>query len=584
MSGIGVVWDIAKDALSTSRFGIDVAGHNIANVNTTGYSRQSTVQEAKHPMFFNGLQLGRGVTTSQVVRETDQFIENRLMQQGSNLAYSIEMENYIKILEGVFNENSDASVSSLLNQYWSLWHDIANNPLGASERVALYEFSSLISERFQYLDGEMRQLKTDLSNVLGPAINRINQITDEIAKLNNEIVGMESNNVANDLRDKRNTLVSELSQYIDTNSFEQDNGSLTIVSARGCVVVHSNSSYNISLGGVNGDRVEWLSSSGSKVDMTDYISNGKLGGWLDMRDEVLEKYNLDLDSMIREFIWATNQQHSQGVGLEAFDSVTASYAAVSATDAIGTAASGLSFADKVQDGSFQFWVYDSNGDVVTPGGDTITIDADVTTLNDVAAQIGATDANITGSVVDGQLEISAANGYTFAFANDSSNALPALGLNTFFEGSTAGSIDVCDAVRTNFNMIAAGRIDASGVFATGDNANAVAITDLQFTAMDIPSWSCDRIDGNTSGSITSSVEDYYHALVGSLGTISESLSRERSFDEVSASKIGEIRDSLSAVSLDEEMTNLMKFQHAYSAASKLISTADEMLATLLELK
>jgi len=584
MSGIGVVWDIAKDALSTSRFGIDVTGHNIANVNTPGYSRQSTVQEAKHPMFFNGLQLGRGVTTSQVVRETDRFIENRLMQQGSNLAYSTEMENYINVLERVFNENSDSSVSALLNQYWSLWHDVANNPLGTSERIALFEFSTLISERFQYLDGEMRQLKTELSNGLGPAIDRINQITDEIAKLNNEIVGLESNNVANDLRDKRNILVSELSQYIDTNSFEQDNGSLTIVSARGCVLVHSNSNYNISLGGVNGDRVEWLSSSGSRVDMTDYISNGKLGGWLDMRDEVLEKYNLDLDSLIREFVWATNQQHSQGVGLEGFSGLTASYEALSATDAIGSVASGLSFYDKIQDGSFQFWVYATNGDVVTPGGDTITIDADVTTLNDLAALISATDANITGSVVDGKLEISAANGYTFAFANDSSKALPALGLNTFFEGSTAGNMNVCDAVRTNLNMIAAGQIGATGVFATGDNTNAVAITDLQFATMDINNWSCDRINGNSPGSVTSSVEDYYHALVGSLGTISESLSRERSFDEVSASKIGEIRDSLSAVSLDEEMTNLMKFQHAYSAAAKLINTADEMLVTLLELK
>jgi len=318
--------------------------------------------------------------------------------------------------------------------------------------------------------------------------------------------------------------------------------------------------------------------------MTDYITNGKLGGWLDVRDEVLEKYSLDLDSMTREFIWATNQQHSQGVGLEAFNGVTASYAAASATDAMGTAASGLTFFDKIQDGNFQLWVYDSNGDVVTPGGDTITIDADTTRLTDVAAQIGAADANITAAVIDGRLEISAANGYTFAFGGDNSNTLAALGINTFFEGSTAGGMDVCDAIRDNFNLIAAGRIDATGVFATGDNANAVAITDLQFATMDIPNWSCDRIDGNTPGSITASVGDYYRAFVGSLGTISESLTRERAFDEVSASKIGEIRDSLSAVSLDEEMTNLMKFQHAYTAAAKLITTADEMLATLLELK
>jgi flagellar hook-associated protein 1 FlgK len=591
MSGIGVVWDIAKDALAASRYGIDVTGHNIANVNTTGFSRQSPIQEAKQPMSYNGLQLGRGVTTSQVVRETDQFIEDRLMQQGSSLAYSTEMENHIKILEGVFNENSDTSVSALLNEYWSLWHDISNNPSGASERIALYEYGSLLSEQFQSLDADLKQLKTDLTNVMGPSIDRINQITSEIASLNNQIVGMETNGVANDLRDKRNTLVAELSQCIDTNSFEQDNGSLTIVSARGCILVHGNGSYDISLGGINSDRVEWQSSGGTTVDITDYISKGKMGGWLDMRDEVIAKYQLDLDSLAKEFIWATNQQHSQGVGLEAFGTLTADYAVVSQTDAIGSVDSGLSFFDKIKDGSFQLWVYDENGDVATVGGVTINIDADTTFLNDadpltddMASQIAAAHANITCSVTDGKLEISASNGYTFAFSDDSSNTLAALGMNTFFKGSNAGSISVSDTIGSELNLIAAAKIDGNGIFLSGDNTNALSITDLQFATMNISQWACDRINGNTEGNITTSVEGYYHAMAGSIGTISGSISREKSFDDVMVGKLSEMRDSLSAVSLDEEMANLIKFQHAYSAAAKLISTADEMLTTLLDLK
>ena len=77
------------------------------------------------------------------------------------------------------------------------------------------------------------------------------------------------------------------------------------------------------------------------------------------------------------------------------------------------------------------------------------------------------------------------------------------------------------------------------------------------------------------------MDDYYHAMAGSVGTLSESITRDRSFDEVMASKLGEIRDSLSAVSLDEEMANLMKFQHAYTAAAKLISTADDYFSLVL---
>jgi flagellar hook-associated protein 1 FlgK len=157
-------------------------------------------------------------------------------------------------------------------------------------------------------------------------------------------------------------------------------------------------------------------------------------------------------------------------------------------------------------------------------------------------------------------------------------------MNTFFKGSNAGSISVSDTIGSELNFIAAAKIDVSGIFLSGDNTNALSITDLQFATMDISQWACDRINGNTEGNITTSVDGYYHAMVGSIGTISGSISREKSFDDVMVGKLSEMRDSLSAVSLDEEMANLIKFQHAYSAAAKLISTADEMLSTLLELK
>ncbi len=591
MPGVGVVWDIAKDALASSRYGIDVTGHNIANVDTPGFSRQNPIQEAKQPMFYNGLQMGRGVTTTQIVAETDQFIEDRLMQQGSRLAYSTEMEKYTKILESVFTENAATSVSSLLNDYWNLWYDISNNPSGASERIALNEYSTLLSEQFQSLDADLKQLETDLTRMMDPTLDRINQITKEIASLNNQIVGMESNGSANDLRDKRNALVGELSEYIDTNAFEQDSGSLAIVSARGSVLVHGNASYDIKLGGVNGDRVEWQSSGGATIDITDYITTGKMGGWLDMRDEVVAKYQLDLDSLAKEFIWSTNQQHSQGVGIEAFTTLTAEYGVVSETDAMGSVTSGLSYYDKIQDGSIELWVYDENGDVTTVGGYTINIDADVTQLNDadpltddLVSQIEAADANITCTIIDGKLEISAANDYTFAFSNDSSNTLAALGINAFFKGNNAGSINVSQNIDLNLNYIATATIDSNGVFASGDNTNANAITGLQFATMDISQWTCDRVNGNMEGTLTTTIDDGYHGMAGSIGTISSGISREKSFDAEMVNNLSQIRDSISAVSLDEEMVNLMKYQQAYTAASKLISTADEMLNTVLDLR
>jgi flagellar hook-associated protein 1 FlgK len=582
MSGIGTVLDIATSALNAQQQGMSVAAHNIANVNTEGYSRQSPVFESKQPVLYAGLIMGRGVDVDQVAQSSDRFIENRLMQEKSNLSSSSEMEKYMQVLEGYFNENSDTGISTMLSDFWNGWYDISNNPSGSAERNSLYENSTLLAEQFNALGSDLTQVKSDLTNAVSSGIESINTITQEIAQLNDQIVGMEAENTANDLRDKRNALVSELNEYLDVKTFDQSNGSLTIVSAKGCTLVQGSSNYELEMGGTNGDSVIWQDSSGRDVDITNYISNGKLGGWLDMRDEVVGKYQLDLDALSKEFIWSVNQQHSQGVGLGGFSSTTGTNAVSDPGEGLGTIDSGLDYYDKVSDGSFNLWVYDSNGAVVGPATQ-ITIDPNTTTLNSLSTDIGAVD-RIKTSIIDGKLKIYADSGYTFAFSDDTSKVLAALGINTFFTGSGADNMGVNDIIGLNKNNIAVAQVGSDGTISSGNNANALAVTDLQNTSLSIPQWTCDRVNGNTQGSTTSTIENYYHSLLSSIGIASASVSRDKSFSETMVNEISNIRDSISGVSLDEEMTNLIKYQHAYAAATKLISTSDEMLNTLLEVK
>jgi len=597
MSGIGMVLNIATTALNAQQYGLGVTAQNIANVNTEGYSRQNPVLVAKQPLMYGGLLMGRGVDTEQVSRSSDQFIENKLMQEKSNMLSSSEMEKYMQVLEGYFNENSGNSISTMLSDFWNRWYDISNNPSGASERISLYEQSALLSEQFNALSTDLIEIDADLTGAVNSGIETINKITREIAQINDQIVSMEANNVANDLRDKRNTLVSELNEYMDVKAFEQSNGSLSIVGAKGCTLVQGNSSYDLEMGGANGDRVTWQDSSGSYVDITNYLSDGKLGGWLDMRDEILAKYKLDLDALAKEVIWSVNQQHSQGVGLEGFSSVTGNYAVTNPGSAITS--SGLSYQDKVDDSSktFKIWLFDTDGDPYdsdtgTTGlqGNpiTITVTSGMTT-NELVTAIN----NETGvqAFLDSQsrLNISIDTGEiaslgSLAFSDDDSNVLAAFGINTFFTGSGSGDMGVNDTIGLNKNFIAAAQVGSDGTMASGDNNNALAITDLRSTSMSISQWTCDRINGNTQGSIISTLENYYHSMVGSIGITSASVSRDRSFGEMMVNELSTIRDSISAVSLDEEMTNLIKFQHAYAAAAKLIGVSDEMLNTLLELK
>lgn len=586
MSGIGMVLNIATTALNAQQYGLGVTAQNIANVNTEGYSRQNPVLVAKQPLMYGGLLLGRGVDTEQVSRSSDQLIENKLMQEKSNMSSSSEMEKYMQVLEGFFNENSGNSISTMVSDFWNRWYDISNNPSGSSERISLYEQSVLLSEQFNALRTDLTQIHKDLTGAVTSGIETINKITYEIAQVNGQIVSMEANNIANDLRDQRNALVSELNEYLDVKAFEQSDGSLTILATRGCTLVQGNSSYDLEMGGTNGDRIRWQNSSGSYVDITNYLTNGKLGGWLDMRDEIIAKNQLDLDALAKEFIWSVNQQHSQGVGLEGFSSVTGSCVVSDSAEELGTIDSGLDYYDKISDGTFNLWVYDPNGAVVGGFPISIPIDADSggTTLSSLRIDIDAA-ANITASItLDGKLKIDADSGYTFAFSDDTSNVLAALGINTFFTGSSSGDMRVNDTIGLNKNFIAAAQVDSDGTMASGDNNNALTITNLQSTSMSISQWICDRIHGNTQGSVISTIEDYYHSMVGAIGIVSASVSRDRSFGEMMVNELSTIRDSISAVSLDEEMTNIIKYQHAYAAAAKLISVGDEMLSTLLELK
>jgi flagellar hook-associated protein 1 FlgK len=601
MSSLGLVFSIARDALSAQRYGMDVTAHNIANVNTEGYSRQRAVHNAKEPAPYGGVLLGRGVDTEEVVRLSDQFVENRLIQQGSGMVCFTEMESHMQVLEGLFSENSEMSISALMANFWNMWHDVTNNPSGASERIALYEHSVLLSGQFNALYTDLTQFEIDITNAVSAGIGEINQITAEIAQINGEIVGLEADKIANDLRDKRNTLVSELCEYLDAKTFQQPNGSLTVVTARGCVLVDGNESYDLTLGGSDGKRVEWQGSGGNSVDITDYLNDGKLGGWLDMRDEVIAKCKLDLDALAKEVIWTINQQHSQGVGLKLFQPNSSLSGTYTTTTDLGDLPHGEDAATGGYvdyNGTFDLWI----GDAIGENLNGVTIDltytnppvvpfaiTDASTLAELAASINdqiaaAGLAGVTASVSDNAIAFTAVPTHTFGFSDDTSGILGALGINTFFTGSSAGGMGVNDVIGSDKDYIASAQIDSSGNYATGDNTNALAITDLQYTSIDIAQWTCDRRNGNTQTAVNATIEEYYHGMVGSIGIKSASISRERAFNEAMFSKLGEIRDGISAVSLDEEMTNLMKYQHAYSAAAKLISVSDEMLNALLSVK
>jgi flagellar hook-associated protein 1 FlgK len=203
-------------------------------------------------------------------------------------------------------------------------------------------------------------------------------------------------------------------------------------------------------------------------------------------------------------------------------------------------------------------------------------------LEDLRATISAIDVDITATITDGTLNITTSNNHSFSFSDDTSNVLAALGSNNFFEGDGALSIAVNPNIQANKNLIAAGKLDSVGNMATGDNTNALDIANLEYQGVTVKRWTYIRGLSPTSIDVNNTlIEDYLHALIGEVGIESQSIKREMQYKETLLDQISELRNNISAVSLDEEMTQLIKFQQAYTAAAKLVTTVDEMFQTLL---
>ncbi len=352
MSGISSTLSIAQTAIKAQQYGLNVTGQNISNVNNPDYSVQNAEQKNMTPALYAGFLFGTGVDTEQIRQSVDKLLESRLTDEKSAKASFKEQESYIKVLEGFFDENSESSFNNIMSDFWNSWQDLADNPLSSAERVAVYQNGRKLASKFESAVLELDSLTQDINSEISSAVTKVNSITSKIADLNREIAGLEINRTANDLRDQRNSLINELGELIEVDTFEQPNGALTVNVANGFTIVSGVDTYDLAM---KEKQVIWEGSYGADVDISDKLSGGQIGGWLEMRDEIIPKYRSDIEELADEMIWAINYQHAQGAGMNYFTrAVTGDYRA----DHKGLLSS-LAFGDKIDySKDFTIWARD----------------------------------------------------------------------------------------------------------------------------------------------------------------------------------------------------------------------------------
>lgn len=312
------------------------------------------------------------------------------------------------------------------------------------------------------------------------------------------------------------------------------------------------------------------------TDMSGRLTGGSLGALFTVRDEKIGEYRDKLDTFAKTLIWEVNRIHSQGTSMEKLVQMAGTDKVGNAGVPLGQPSSGLNFYDRLQSGNITLHLYNKDSGTFNEAK-SIAFDKDTDSLETVVGKINAEFAGqVKATIKDGTLVLEAEGNTSFAFGTDSSGLMAALGLNTFFQGAGSTDFSLKPELRQNVGLINTSAVNGASETNSGDNSTALGIAGLASKKIEIAS--------GTDRSVNQTISEYYSSLVAVVGSDTAEAKFNTSYYKSMAQDLDDRQSSISGVNLDEEMATLIKFQHSYKAAAKLVTTADEMFQVLLGLK
>ena len=311
MSDLFTSLNFATRALEAQRFALDVTGHNIANVNTPGYSRRAVDFSAVPPD--NPRDAGRGVEVAGIRAQRDRLTDRRLGQESSGAEREAAIADLLGLAEIALGTDGQG-IDKRLNEFFDSVAKLADAPTSAVARQQVVQQGSAVASAFHDASSRLAALQRDADRRVVTTVDEINAITDRLAVINNALSGMPENGSALQLQDEQGTLIRQLSTLVDITVIERNEGGLDIDVAGGRALVVGGTSVDLAAvpTGANG-RVE-VSSAG--VTITSQLTGGRLGGVLRARDMHIPDYIAQLDAQAFEFANAVNAVHSAGFGLD----------------------------------------------------------------------------------------------------------------------------------------------------------------------------------------------------------------------------------------------------------------------------
>ncbi|OAS14530.1 flagellar hook-associated protein FlgK [Paenibacillus oryzisoli] len=461
--------EISKRGILTQQAALTTAGHNVANANTPGFSRQVVKMVASEPieaLSFNRStipgQMGQGVQFTEVKRIREAFLDKQYANENKSLGEWTVRQDTLEKLEAIINEPSNTGLRQVLDNFWNSWQELSKQPDNLETRAVVKESALAVTDAFNHAAKQLNDLASDLNDNITVKVTQVNTTLKQIAGLNNEIFRVEGlGNNANDLRDQRDLLVDELSKVINVSVQEESGGYRVKMGNQDLVVASTATEFD-----------ENTVASAYPAD----LNSGELYGLVLSNQRYVTEYKNQLNSMVSTIVTSVNTAHKEGYTLQ---------------------------------------------DPPTKGGDFF---APVTDFSTAAATFKVS-ANITDNVEN--------------IAASSKTYFDASGVEHVVKGNNELALKMAGIKNQKYNF------DGSGV------------TKI-------------ILNGGT-------FDEFLRAVVSEIGVQTQEAQRQVSNQKILVDQVDARRQSVSGVSLDEEMADMIKYQHAYNAAARSLTTFDEML-------
>ena len=611
--------ELGKRSIMAQTDAITTAGHNIANANTEGYSRQRVQIKEFDPLYRPDMtraerpgQIGQGVDVQSITRVRDELLDKRIVAQANQETYWQTRSDYYTMLEQIYNEPDDISVRFNMDKFWESWQELSVNPESKAARQAVVTrgqtLTESINQRWESLKGVSDLVDGDIE----ATVKQVNDLARQIAALNASIV--ESKGVGdspNDLLDRRDLLVDKLSQLVNVTVDHRDPDEFE-VHVDGLVLVQGGISREI------GFQLRDDDSGYNKLIWKDtgkdaFFSGGKLGALVELRDVDIRNEIQQLNTMTMNFADLVNDVHRNAVGankvigLDFFvqhpfvENVNGNF------DRNGDGTLDTSYVfrftgtnelDKEQQVGIEgvMTLASTDGTVEIPYYHTDTVETVINRINDSNSEVKAYLDRNNHLVLKATTSVSTENpdfvirhvedsgyflanysgvlaktGAAGAYDFNQADAVEALAAGTQFGVSPvynpSAYITINSAIQNDVQNVAAGFLSPSGDVFAGDGRAAVEIAAIRNTSVMVGSMR--------------TFDDFFADSVTNVGLKGEQAETNHLSQAAIMDDLRNMRESISGVNIDEELAEIMKFQHGYNAAAKFITVWDSLIDTII---